>query len=311
MIAPGRRACLKYWSSKILTLDRDAAGKGCRLAAPGDAQLNIKSASPQRSVRDRSYDPAEPLVFMHVPKCAGTSVAHVLSHWFGERHVNLRQLPSRDVRNDPRVVGGHSCIRDHFTLHDRTVESAYPSARQFFTMLRDPYDTLLSHYFYGVATQTPKFTKYADLNEFLDEMAARPARASLFNYLLPRSRNEDLHSYADRFVLIGTADRMEQSISHLAEFLGKLPPPIARLNATPRPSSLPERRKEFREILAADFELYEMARNAIDAGSPLGWVGPGTGTGTGRVPRSLLASPLPRRVLKFFRGPSETRRSSD
>lgn len=269
--------------------------------------MNINFTSPQRSVRDQSYDPSEPLVFMHVPKCAGTSVAHALSYWFGERHVNLRQLPCRDVREDPRVVGGGSCIRDHFTLPHRTVESAYPGARQFFTMLRDPYDTLLSHYFYGMATKTPKFANYADVNEFLDEMAARPARATLFNYLLPRSKNEDLCNYADRFVFIGAADRMGQSISYLAEFLGKQPPPVARLNATPRPSEVPDRREEFHKILAPDFELYEMARNAIDAGRPLGsaWAR------SAKASRSPLASTLLRRVPKFFAGPLERRKSSD
>ena len=48
------------------------------------------------------YDPAEPLISVHVPKCAGTSLGQALAQWYGPEGLFLHYADEAANRPPPR-----------------------------------------------------------------------------------------------------------------------------------------------------------------------------------------------------------------
>ena len=70
----------------------------------------------------KQYDPSKPLIYTHVPKCAGSSVVRLLRDWFGDQYHKLNQDERRDIVL-PRVetkdkkgkwLPNVKCIHGHF-----------------------------------------------------------------------------------------------------------------------------------------------------------------------------------------------------
>ena len=91
----------------------------------------------------RKYDPNLPLYFVHVPRTAGTTVGILLTEMLG---------PGRYLRdnflNPPVPIGAGMIYGMHWnTMQGLDVMDRYPDARQFITILRDPFSMLVSFYF--------------------------------------------------------------------------------------------------------------------------------------------------------------------
>ena len=97
----------------------------------------------------RKYDPSQPILYTHIPKCAGSSVIRVLRQWFREEYHKLNQDESQDIvlphvttRDEQgRWLANVKCIHGHFN-HGRGygLPYFYPEINQYFTILRDPFD---------------------------------------------------------------------------------------------------------------------------------------------------------------------------
>ena len=97
----------------------------------------------------RSYDPGAPLVFIHIPRCGGTSLSAILKKWYGSgflTHYYLQEEGRMPTRHEERPG---TCIYGHFN-RDRGfgTEDYYPDAVQFATFLRNPLELALSTYFH-------------------------------------------------------------------------------------------------------------------------------------------------------------------
>ena len=124
---------------------------------------------------------AEPLlVYIHIPKTAGTSLRKLISRRYPGRfakapntfsHAEVAEERLRaQVANDPRplAIGGHIV----FGLRD-----ALPADARYLTVLRDPVERTLSHYGYLVAPRDP---------------AERVPQAALADLRVQRRRGEPL-----------------------------------------------------------------------------------------------------------------------
>lgn len=92
----------------------------------------------------QNADPNPPLLFIHVPKAAGTTFAQILNSYFSEQDIcpayyvsELMQLPAEEVRRYRLVCG-------HFEYSIRELLDA-PIC---LTMLREPVDRVVSYYRY-------------------------------------------------------------------------------------------------------------------------------------------------------------------
>ena len=129
----------------------------------------------------RLYDSSQPIIFVHIPKCAGTSFIYLLKQWFREKYrhsyvdeVKGGMLPklSLKCRNgswDPNV----RCIHAHFD-HGRGsgLPYYYPDVSQYVAMIRDPFDIVSSMYFFAKGKN--ERSEFIDAGKKIDFCSAYP-----------------------------------------------------------------------------------------------------------------------------------------
>lgn len=242
------------------------------------------------------YNPENPLIFIHVPKCAGTSARMVLQDWFGKgfhRHYQgpeTRGFPAivdftAEPHNIPQVVYGHFSSEIDLGIQDR-----YPDVDQFITILRDPLDAVVSEYFYHLGRikplhkKTPReIAKWVVLGGL--RVRSRVATKAYRKRILAYSGVEDYvringskflnhfpveitaANYVDvienMFVEIGVIEHLEDSLRRIARALGKPDADIhvPHLNKSRRDQGIsPEAEAEFRENNALTFKVYDYVR---------------------------------------------------
>ena len=187
----------------------------------------------------KKYDPSQPLLGLHIPKSAGTSLQQVLSSWCGRNlhwhYFNERrnEMPRRYRRNIFHLLlrllsGREILIYGHFNRQRGFgIEDYYPGAGQFFSIVRDPLATIVSSYFFAkqmgqermrAGKNKPIAAQYHTLNEFV---AGKMQQPYFVNFLPGPMTLENYAQILDtRFVYIGVAEDLQTSIDHLAVRLG-------------------------------------------------------------------------------------------
>jgi len=191
--------------------------------------------------RDRAEAP--PLVlFLHIPKCAGTAVARQLARSPGAIRVETlyaERLDPRWIEADlaPRiadidVVFGHFWFGIHRYL---------PRPVRYVTVLRDPFEQVLSQYFFrknvllepGFVACETVFEAMGRHPEFFDNIATRylaglPPEAPVD----PTAVGLAIDALGTHFDLVGFQERMPDTCRRLARYLG-VPVDPEPDNATP------------------------------------------------------------------------------
>lgn len=219
----------------------------------------------------RRYDSSLPLVSIHVPKCAGTSLSDILCQWFPgddfQRHYrpHLDQLP---VRHELR---GGQCVHGHFNgARGFGVWDFYPQARQFIIFLREPFDRFVSQWLYmnrrhqggdyvGGLVDNPSFEQW--INRRADEQGRQRNSYSPVWFLpLPPGTTPVETQLRELFVFIGLHERMALSMRGLAASLGRPEVALPHLNRTERGRREFERWRGFYERHFQDeYALYQAA----------------------------------------------------
>jgi hypothetical protein len=224
----------------------------------------------------RAYDPSQPLIFTHIPKCAGSSFVRLLRQWFGTGYHKLNQDETRDIEL-PRVATQDAagnwlpdvrCIHGHFN-HGRRygLPYYYPEVSQYITVLRDPFDIVVSMYFFfkkrSLAGEFLFRGRPVDIREHYPsvEYYVRDYPYWLYDHW-PQDVN--LTNYrrklSEHFVYIGVFEDMPRSIERLAGILGKRPIELPRVNASEYDEPIPV---HLRDRFHADYPLltktYEFA----------------------------------------------------
>ena len=184
------------------------------------------------------------LLFMHVPKTAGTSLNAAIAaqpalatHWL--YHRGRFPIAAQAAALSPRAFHDLDLVGGHFTygLHERVGRPC-----RYVTVLREPLDFLRSYFFYRKDVQ--HFPPFRDLDVF----AAMERR--LDHYLdncftrcfvgMPAERPVDAAALAEamtnmerHFEFVGLVERMEESVERLSGLLG-VPLAVGRENCTPR-----------------------------------------------------------------------------
>lgn len=234
----------------------------------------------------RGYDPDLPLFSIHIPKCAGTSLTFVLRKWFKGRlythypdpktgtlpmHRNLNEGVSWKRRLLKRKAYPRGiCIHGHFSHRGGYgIQDYYPEARQFITVLREPFDAAVSNYFFIKSRGDDWFLKgerwnitttYPNVSDYIERVLFyKPSR--MLDYLPFEFAPETFAAEVDKsFVYIGIAEDMQESLKQLAERLGFAIPEVVRKNKSEWDEPVPlGAREEYRKKNPHVYMLYDFA----------------------------------------------------
>lgn len=222
----------------------------------------------------RSYDPEQPLIFIHVPKSAGTAVLSTVEGWFPDnlhRHYYSEDEGKMPELLSPDVLFGSECppvIYGHFNkLRGFGIEDYYPTVRQFVTILRDPFETVVSHYFFTRKWSNNWKDRSRAPTGTLEESLTN-VEPNILNHF-PREMNlTNFKDILDEFFIeIGITEMLAISLERIALKLGKEfdPTSLSMVNVTERDQPVPESyRDRFSEEHPLEFAVYEYAKSRFD-----------------------------------------------
>lgn len=234
----------------------------------------------------KTYDPDKPIIYTHIPKCAGTSVVRLLRHWFGKTYHKLNQDETRDIvlpRVETRNEDGTwrddvKCIHGHFN-HGRGygLPYYYPEIDQYFTILRDPFDVCVSMYFFAKGRSVRgEFWFRGEQVDIRDQFPTVEHYVNSYPYWLFNHLPQDvtLDNYeqrlAQRFVFIGIFEELQTTVDRLADLLNQPRWQLPVMNVSQYDEPFPE---HLREPFYRDYPLlkrvYDFAREQFAAELPL------------------------------------------
>jgi hypothetical protein len=154
----------------------------------------------------------------------------------------------------------------------------YPAAGQFITVLRDPLQAAISNYFFwktrarenqlrrGIISAGDE-RDYRDIDDFFKKRPKSAMLDFLPCELTPANYQEILET---KFVWIGLVETLPASVTELAARLGFTPPPLERINTSPRDEELSAALRDcFIRDNPLEFAIYQYAKKAASAtGAP-------------------------------------------
>lgn len=215
------------------------------------------------------YNPAKPLISLHIPKCGGQSVRRVLKKWFAE-NLYFHYYKDYSVLPPRYELKPGMCIHGHFNnTRGFGVDDYYPGAHQFITFLRDPLEIMLSNYFFWKSKAREKqiktgFIKEGDEHDYRDieDFFVKRPESHIPNFLpeyLAKSNYRDI--FDEKFVYIGIVDDMQISLKELARKLGFKPEEKVWINKSERDEEISrETRERFITANAFAYEIYHYAK---------------------------------------------------
>jgi hypothetical protein len=235
----------------------------------------------------RAYDHRKPLISIHIPKCAGTSLTTVLQGWFGDnfyRHYLNPQTQSKPPRRDfrartslwRRLTQGQQyraniCIHGHFNkLRGFGIQDYYPTVDQFITVLRDPFEIAVSDYFYakkqGAARivdgkPAPIAERFRDFADFFEREVLH--RTSYITNHMPGevTLGNFERMFSQQFVYVGVTEDLPTSIQKLADKLGYPRVEVTHANEALRDETVrPGMREAFVKHHPLEYAMYEFAQ---------------------------------------------------
>lgn len=226
------------------------------------------------------YDPSKPLISIHIPKCAGASFQVVLESWFGHnyrRHYHDEPNDSPPEKHALYLDDENTtfrpglCIHGHFN-HKRGngVTDYYPEADQLITIIRDPFEHYLSHYFYAVrllrdgrAYRAGKKHSLADRSPTLGKYLQQVRRSHICSFLPPGISLDNYREVLEAsFVYIGITEELQRSVDILAQTLGFQRAKVPTINASERTEPIPDgAREEFEVNNPLEMAIYRFARD--------------------------------------------------
>ncbi len=217
----------------------------------------------------REYNPTQPLIVIHIPKTAGASAEAIFRGWFGSgflRHYfnpvegempqkyDLSKIHSSEK---PVVLYGHFNKLRHFG-----VEDYYPEVSQFITILRDPFEQLVSSYFFrrkvGDKYKDQSRVPRGELRDYI-----RNTKPNMLNQFPQEVTIDNYQEMIEtQFIEIGITEYLDESIRRIARKLNKEydSTTLKRVNVTERDQEVPyELREEFMEKNQFEYTIYQYA----------------------------------------------------
>lgn len=210
------------------------------------------------------FKPNPSLVFVHLPKAAGSSLSKVLEANYGDSLYWINSLREKHKINNghPFRISkrGIDAMYGHIYAHPN-LPSIYPNAK-FITWLRDPVERALSLYhFWQVlgaegrvdATDVPLQTFAAEkpsFKEFISNPLYHPQIKGYESYLGGMK--------PEQYAFAGRQNHFEEDIKRCGEILGWEHSMEVKTNVNSKKSEIAENEKEeLKELLSSEYAIYQ------------------------------------------------------
>jgi hypothetical protein len=224
------------------------------------------------------------LIFVHLPKTAGTTLAGIIERNYGSAAVlrlyesrsgeELARLPAATLARY-RAVMGHFCFGAHRFL---------PDSAPYVTMLREPVDRVISHYYF-VRGQPDHYlyetARRLDLREFVRQCGAEEPNNDQTRLLAGHSgpvgsQTDQIEMLMaakqylrDHFVVAGLSEAFDESLVLMKRAFGWRWLFYTRANVgnrrPPRSEIGADTLAVIRKSNHLDLQLYEHARTVLDS----------------------------------------------
>jgi hypothetical protein len=211
----------------------------------------------------RNFDRSKPLVSLHVPKCAGSGLWQALQDACSPSFRVFPYYPDIGFTLPADWDAGATIIHGHFVRRDgHAVETVCRGASQFMTVLRDPFEVVVSAWFYG-ANEGMSWAASHSIDSFMEWWLAEDI-GPLMSALPTIEGHRNIEDYASSFIHIGTVRNMLDFYSSLERILDVKMPAIEVVNASDYTERIPDLESAFRKKFSLDYELY----NFVDRMKP-------------------------------------------
>lgn len=226
----------------------------------------------------------ETLVYIHVPKCAGTTFTRILDGYFAREVIYPYKLWAKlpPVEERRPAFAGKRLVRGHIY----PVVADYVEAPVLITMLRDPVERAVSAYYFlrrSVRTdrkQLPEFVRAQtlDIDAFFAGLGMDHPNNGAAHILGQAGEPEPLlidekvanaKAFIDRCAVVGLVERFGESLALMCDRLGWDYPAMPRSENVGhdrlRVEAInPETVARIRQCNWADYEVYRYARDRFE-----------------------------------------------
>lgn len=216
----------------------------------------------------RNYDKNKPLIAIHIPKTGGHSFREILKKWFKENFLRHYFDEKRNKMPERHELRPGICICGHFNKkRNFGIQDYYPGVDQFITILRDPFEILVSRYFFEKKREMNNFSYRDgkplkltdDIDEYLEKEMGRPDyHPNILDYMPVAMTSENYKDVIHHcFIFIGILEEFQYSIDKIAQKLDFPTYPAEIMNKSRRfERVLPEFRQRFIQGHPLEYDVY-------------------------------------------------------
>ncbi|WP_306251541.1 sulfotransferase family 2 domain-containing protein [Parvularcula sp. IMCC14364] len=254
--------------------------------------VDLKNGLPPRQLADRLHPRG--VVFIHVPKCAGTSIENALraqfrlsrfmidpetsfsaTRLYGKSGQHEKLMQASELRRHMlhyALASGYKCITGHAPLGISTIPEATAS-HDFITVLRDPVERFYSHLRFNQTDKSGHGRITLPVTEFLTSPRAHVMGNLYGKYFsgLPMQADLGGREAVDRskqqltlFSAVGFLDRLDQFNMKVSALTGKKLQPGHDNRTIPTPhegsDDLSGFHDQIEDLCQTDIEIYNWAR---------------------------------------------------
>ncbi len=209
------------------------------------------------------------LIFIHIPKTAGTTVCDVLRRQFSPDECWDHIYPNRLQATSEQVPEPSEAIKCVFGHYSFGIHRKFSEPHLYFTMLRDPVERIISMYCYHKSKTNQMWVRDATLPEFLERHpAATNGQTKLIGGQGQPVDLDKAKSNLRRFAAVGITERFEESMRLFKRSFGWTQTTWRPMNVSRgrlrRRDILPETIRAIEKHNEHDAELYLLAKELLN-----------------------------------------------